>query len=213
MARRKKIDVNDELEENDDEEEVESEEAEGGELPSGGDSGEGAGGPAGEGDSTDEDDSDEEEEVRDPVARAVAQTEARMRKKYKPLRQEVARLRQEAEAVSSLRLENTFLRLAGAMFHDAAAAFKLADTSQVQIKEGTVTGMQEVVDALAESHPYLVREGEPIPVDEEDYLNAPDLPSGRPMNSGRRNSVSGPKTSDAALYRKYPALQRRRWGR
>lgn len=42
---------------------------------------------------------------------------------------------------------------------------------------------------------------------------APDLPSGRPMNSpkkGRR--VGGPQARDAALYRRYPTLQLRRVG-
>lgn len=113
------------------------------------------------------------------------------------------------ETVRSLQLENNFLRLAGGTFHDSEAAFKLADTSQVQISDtGKVTGMDAVIDQLMQSHPYLVRDDDDT-TGEDDY-EAPDLPSGRPMNSRRAPSGNGPKASDAALYKRYPALQRRR---
>jgi hypothetical protein len=140
-----------------------------------------------------------------------------MRHKYlKPLRAEVEKLKRDAgnagsavETVRSLQLENHFLRRAGATFHDSAAAFKLADTSKVQITdEGTVTGMDAVIDQLMDSHPYLVRD-DTDDTGEDDY-EAPDLPSGRPMNSHRKTSANGPKSNDAALYKRYPALQRRR---
>ncbi len=73
--------------------------------------------------------------------------------------------------------------------------------------------MHEGVDALAEDHLYLVRDDDLLEDKEDDDMDreAPDLPSGRPMKSpkkGRR--VGGPYARDAALYRRYPTLQRRR---
>ncbi len=70
--------------------------------------------------------------------------------------------------------------------------------------KGTITGMDAVVGQLATSHPYLVR-------DDADDLNlydddAPDVPSGRPMN-GRRQAT-GSANNDAELLRRYPALRR-----
>lgn len=207
--------------EDDAEEEVESEETEGEQLSTGRNSGKGHRSQAGGEGEDSESDQDDQEEVRDPIAKAIADTEARMRTQYiKPLKAELAKLRKDVGntgavvgTVRSLRLENEFLRLAGGTFHDAATAFKLADTSKVQLADdGTITGMQEAVDALAEDHPYLVRDELGLE-DEDDDLDdeVPDLPSGRPMNSqkmGRR--VGGPQASDASLYKRYPALQRRR---
>ena len=163
-----------------------------------------------------EDGSPDTSKTKDPIAKAIADTEARMRHKYiKPLKAQLAQLQQDdsnsknlaavVETVRTLRMENEFLRLAGGTFHDAAAAFKLADTTAVQIDDkGTITGMDAVVGQLATSHPYLVR-------DDADDLNlydddAPDVPSGRPMN-GRRQAT-GPANNDAALVKKYPALRR-----
>lgn len=216
-TRRKADDLGDTEEDDDGTEELESEEAEGDQLPTGRKRRKGAGGATGEDDAADEDaadSDDEEEEVDDPIARAVARAEARIRHKYlKPLRAEVERLKRDAgnagaavETVRSLQLENHFLRLAGATFHDSAAAFKLADTSQVQITDtGKVTGMDAVIDQLMETHPYLVRDADD---DEGEDFTSPDLPSGRPMNKQRKPANAN--ANDAALYKRYPALQRRR---
>lgn len=168
----------------------------------------------GDADDTDRDDA-EEEDVRDPVARAVAQAEARMRHKFKPLKAELDQLRKTVgnakgaeETIRTLRMENVFLRLAADTFHDSAAAFKLADLSKVTIgDDGTITGMEDVVDQLADSHPYLIRT--PDTVADTDW-QPPDLPSGRPMNGPRHNPAVKAAASDAALYKRYPALQRRR---
>ena len=74
-------------------------------------------------------------------------------------------------------MENVFLRLAADTFHDSAAAFKLADLSKVTIgDDGTISGMEDVVDQLADSHPYLIRM--PDTVTNDDW-QPPDLPSGR----------------------------------
>lgn len=223
-ARRKKpkdhaAEVYDEyLDEEDDDgtEELESEETEGSQLPPSRNRRKAGRGAEGEDDATDEDtaDTDEEEEVNDPVAKAVADAEARMRHKYiKPMKAELARLKRDAgnagaavATVRSLRLENEFLRLAGGSFHDADAAFRLADVSQVDLADdGTITGMDEAVEAVAEAHPYLVRDD--LAEDDEDW-EPPDLPSGRPTN-GRRKS-GDQATSDAVLRKRYPALQNRR---
>jgi hypothetical protein len=161
-----------------------------------------------------DDAADEEEEARNPIAKAVADAEARMRHKFKPLKAELEQLRKTAgnakgadATIRTLRMENTFLRLAADTFHDSAAVFKLADLSKVQVSDdGTITGMQDVVDQLADSHPYLIREPDAIP--DEDW-QAPDLPSGRPMN-GPRRSAGKAGANDTALIKKYPALQHRR---
>jgi hypothetical protein len=66
--------------------------------------------------------------------------------------------------------------------------------------------MQDIVDQPADSHPYLIREPDAIP---DDDWQPPDLPSGRLMN-GPRRSVGKAGANDAALIKKYPALQHRR---
>jgi len=165
-------------------------------------------------DDTPTDDAADEEVARDPVARAVAQAEARMRHKFKPLRAELDQLKKivgnakgAEETIRTLRMENVFLRLAADTFHDSAAAFKLADLSKVEVGEdGTITGMEDVVDQLADSHPYLIRQPDTV---DDDTWDTPDLPSGRPMN-GQRKGQGKADPSEAALIRKYPALQRRR---
>jgi len=207
-------------EEDDGTEEVESEEAEGDQLPPGRKRRKGTGRAASQDIAADEDDTeaDDEEAVNDPIARAVARAEARMRHQYiKPLKAELARLKQDSgnagavvETVRSLQLENHFLRLAGGTFYDSEAAFKLADTSQVQISDaGKVTGMDAVIDQLMQSHPYLVRDDDDTTTEEENYFGAEGA-SGRPMNSQRGSSAAGKGSNDAALYKRYPALQRRR---
>lgn len=157
--------------------------------------------------------------IKDPIAKAVAAAEARLRHTHiKPLRAELAQLRQEAgntkallETARSLRMENEFLRFAGGTFHDAGAAFKLADLNGVTLEEdGGVTGMEDAVRAVGESHPYLVR-GDLVDDDDndEDYeFYDTGSASGRPMN-GRRKPSTPPRTDDATLLRKYPALRRR----
>lgn len=172
----------------------------------------------GQDDDAGEDDSPDTSKTKDPIAKAIADTEARMRHKYiKPLKAQLAQLQQDdsnsknlaavVETVRTLRMENEFLRLAGGTFHDAAAAFKLADIAAVEIDDkGTIAGMDAVVGQLAEAHPYLVRDD----ADDPDlYDNDPDVPSGRPMN-GRRQPATSARTDDATLLRRYPALQRRR---
>lgn len=159
------------------------------------------------------------EQVKDPIAKAVAAAEARLRHTHiKPLKAELAQLRQEAsdtkallDTARSLRMENEFLRFAGGTFHDAGAAFKLADLNGVTIRDdGAITGMEEAVRAVGESHPYLLRgEAPDIDDDEEDYEFYDAGPaSGRPMN-GRRKSTTPARADDATLLRKYPALRRR----
>ena len=168
----------------------------------------------GDADDTDRDEADGDD-VRDPVARAVAQAEARMRHKFKPLKAELEQLRKTVgnakgaeDTIRTLRMENVFLRLAADTFHDSAAAFKLADLSKVEVDDdGIITGMEDVVDHLADSHPYLIRE--PDAVADTDW-QPPDLPSGRPMNGPRHNPAVKAAASDAALLRKYPALRRQR---
>lgn len=201
-------------EEDDGTEEVESEETDRSGRSAGRSRSTGSGGAADEDDTGDEDAAQSDEEVKDPVAKAVAQAEARMRHKYlKPLRAEVEKLKRDAgnanaavDTVRSLQMENRFLRLAADTFHDSDAAFKLADLNGVTLADdGTVTGMEAVIDKLIESHPYLVRDASGA--EDDDTWTAPDLPSGRPTNTQRKPD---PKANDAVLLRRYPALQRRR---
>lgn len=174
----------------------------------------------------DADDAEEGEEsdssvsgpIKDPIAKAVAAAEARLRHTHiKPLRAELAQLRQEAgntkallETARSLRMENEFLRFAGGTFHDAGAAFELADLNGVTLQEdGAVTGMEDAVRAVGESHPYLVRGELDDDDNDEDYeFYDTGSASGRPVN-GRRKPFTPARTDDATLLRKYPALRRR----
>ena len=137
-----------------------------------------------------------------------------MRHKFKPLKAELEQLRKTVgnakgaeDTIRTLRMENVFLRLAADTFHDSAAAFKLADLSKVEVTDdGTITGMEDVVDQLADSHPYLVRQPDTVA---EDGLAA-TRPAQRSPDERPTQATRKAEASDAALYKKYPALQRRR---
>jgi len=87
----------------------------------------------------------------------------------------------------------------------------LADLEQVKVTDtGKVEGMAEAIEALAKKYPYLLRDDDDTDSDYDiDKFPEEATASGRPMNRQRKTSAD-PKTSDAALYRRYPALRRGR---
>ena len=63
--------------------------------------------------------------------------------------------------IKKLRLDNAFLSANDVDWHDAEAALRLADLSEVKIgDDGTVTGLKEALKKLSEAKPYLVKKAE-----------------------------------------------------
>jgi hypothetical protein len=202
--------------------------------------GDGTGG-AGDGgeDEEDEDDEDDEEEVdtskiKDPVAKAVADTEARLRHKYKgktaaAVQAALDKVKADADLAGKSEAEKEKAR--------ADAAEKKAEDLEARLQVAAFNNAfntaaagrfddNEVAMAFARKLP----EWEDVDQDEDDPLvingldkviealakKRPSLlrkegeseepnPSGRPMN-GKKKSKK--ETNDAELLRRYPALRR-----
>jgi hypothetical protein len=106
-----------------------------------------------------------------------------------------------------LRMEVAFQRAAGSQFVDAEAAWKLADKSRMTVaEEGTVTGAEEVVEALIEDHPFLLAPApDAKPKDRNPFNEARS--SGRNMNGKKKPQDA---YNLAELERKYPSMRGRR---
>lgn len=151
------------------------------------------------------------------VADAVAAAEAKFARdkelegkaeaeKEKARREEVEKENTELRArADSQALTNAFLMAGGGnrfVEADVAldAARKLPEWKDIETDEedGTVQGMDKVLDVLAKKKPYLLRKDDDDSADE-------GQPSGRPMNRQRKGKK---ETDETALMKKYPALRR-----
>jgi hypothetical protein len=168
-----------------------------------------------------QDDEGEEEPPKTRPERQAAQYRTQRntaRKERDELRTEVYELKEKLKEAGekgtgderdALRMELAFARAAGSQFVDADAAWKLADRALMSVgDDGSVTGAEEAVEALAETNPFLLA---PAPDDRPDpnpFQTASK--SGRVMN-GRKKTAGEASTYDVArLQKTYPALRKGR---
>lgn len=104
--------------------------------------------------------------------------------------------------LDSVRLQLAFVSDNKFQWNNPKAALKLADLSEVKIGEdGSVTGLDKALQALAKSDPYLLK-GKAEDDDEDE-----DPPSG--SGSTKRRKDDKAKVDKEALARQYPALRGR----
>lgn len=102
--------------------------------------------------------------------------------------------------LKSARLENAFLSHNKYNWHNPKTALKNADLSKVEIlDDGSVTGLDAALDALAKSDPYLIKT--------ETKVEEPKGPSGSP-GAGQGRQPDGKPNMDA-LASRFPALRTR----
>jgi len=176
-----------------------------------------------EGDDEEQDDEGEEEPPRTRPERQAARYRTQRntaRKERDELRTEVYELKTKLKGADekgtgderdALRIELAFARAAGGQFVDEDAAWKLADRALMTVSDdGSVTGAEEAVEALAEANPFLLA---PAPDDKPTKDRNPfneARSSGRVMN-GRKKTAGETSTYDVASLQKiYPALRRGR---
>lgn len=113
------------------------------------------------------------------------------------------------ERADALLVELAFTRAAGDRFADSDAAWKLINRKLIKIDDdGEVSGVDEAIDALIESHPFIERaDDDETPSKKNDDNPFRSLTSGSPMRGKRRPTSDQP--SAAKLAAKYPALRNR----
>jgi hypothetical protein len=157
---------------------------------------------------------DDLDEIRDPRAKieALSEANARLVRKVEARDAEIARLNEggESEAVRDLRLENAFLRAVVALpdpIRELDDAWTLGnnrgffDTVEIA-DDGTVTGMDDALDRLADRYPWLLDPDAP-----SDRDDGPPK-RGTPKPPRRKSSENGP--TPAELRGRFPALRRGR---
>lgn len=125
------------------------------------------------------------------------------------LEKATSELEEVRKAQEGLQNENQDLRLQLAFVTDNTykwknpkAALKLADLSDVEIKDGKVSGLNTALEKLAKSDPYLLEEDDSKKKDGEDKQKQ----TGQQHNGGKGKGT-GP--DQQALLKKYPALRGR----
>lgn len=124
--------------------------------------------------------------------------------------EEVTQLKSDFEKVltdnEQLRIENAFLRNTKFQWKNPKAALKLADLTDVEINDdGEVEGLDDALEALAKSDPYLLAEkGKQGDDDDEDDDDKPKAKrTGQPTGKSKKGQPNRDK-----LIAKYPALRR-----
>jgi hypothetical protein len=166
-----------------------------------------------------QDDEDEEEPPKTRPERQAAQYRTQRntaRKERAELRTEVYELKEQLKEAEekgtgderdALRIELAFARAAGGQFIDADAAWKLADRALMSVSDdGSVTGAEEAVEALAEANPFLLTPAPDGKTKDRNPFNEPSS-SGRNMNGKKKPQDAYDLT---ALQKRYPALRRGR---
>lgn len=114
--------------------------------------------------------------------------------------EEAIKERNDAQAaLRAQRINNAFLTSNKHAWYNPERALSLLDLSEVSIADdGSVTGLDKAIEALAKSDPYLIKTA-----DGNDNGTPP--PSGTPAGSGNGKK---PANSRESLMEKYPALRR-----
>ena len=121
----------------------------------------------------------------------------------------VAELEKDFEAVldnnAELRIENAFLKSNKYTWKNPSTALRLLDRSEIDLgDDGEIEGLEEALDALAESDPYLLVEKKKDDDEDEDDEKPKRKRTGQPVQKKRNK---GQPNIDA-LRAKYPALRR-----
>jgi hypothetical protein len=96
-------------------------------------------------------------------------------------------------------LENAFLTYGKYTWHDAGDAMRLLDMEGVELKDGSVTGLEPAIDKLAKAKPHLIKK------DDEGSGNGSHEASGSASN-GRRKGEGRDDKKDYSS--RFPALKR-----
>ncbi len=150
-------------------------------------------------------DEDEDGAIRNPRIKALSDENKRHRLAAKQERERADGLQ---ERVSTLMLENAFIKASAGRISDFDAALKLMDRTGITITpEGEVTGIDEALAKVIERYPYVADEDGPADTDLNTTL-AGLQPSGRPANGKRSAGPAG--ANNKVLRDKFPALRRLR---
>lgn len=162
---------------------------------------------------SDESGADETEETDDQSQEDDESTETKRTQpdpRIKKLSNEAAKYRKQRNGArverDEAKVELAFVKAVGRRFADVDAAFKLLDKSAIEVaKDGEISGLDEAIDALAESNPFLLT-GDDETEDEDPFKATRSRTSSRKFNGPRRPTTTG--LDRAALQRKFPSLRR-----
>ncbi len=146
--------------------------------------------------------------VRDPEMKKVHDEAKKWRLRCRDLEQQLQDGEGSRADIQILTVEKEFYRLAAQRVTDLAAAFKLADTSLITVADnGTLTGMDKVIDRVLQNYPFLSGDSDDEPTERTTKVPAVPKEGGSPTSS-RRSGKSA--TTSSTLRRKFPALGRMR---
>lgn len=137
---------------------------------------------------------------KDTAANAGKDETERLRGEVQTLQ---AKLEEAQASLQQGSLKQSFLESNKVQWHDAKTAFKLLDTSDIDIDEdGDTSGMDDAIELLAKQHPYLVKSSK----SDDDKGKGKDKPKGSSGEGGTKQRKSKDGIDRDALRRKYPAL-------
>lgn len=104
--------------------------------------------------------------------------------------------------IQDLQLRLAFLQDNTYDWHNPQAALRLADLSEVEFKDGKVTGLDKALKKVAEDNPYLLK---PKEDNDSSGKGSNGAPTGVTMGNGKKSSGS----NDSQLAQRFPALRGR----
>lgn len=142
--------------------------------------------------------------IRDEKIKALSDEAAKWRKKFRDLEAQHTEAAPLREELAELRVEKEFYRLAAQRVRDLTAAFKLADRALLTVADdGTLTGMETMVDKVIQNYPFLSEEPE-TPATRT--TGVPDGPKEGGSASNSRRTTGKPTPTSASLRKKFGAL-------
>lgn len=121
-------------------------------------------------------------------------------KRKRDLEAATVQLREKDETIKSLQMDLAFLKDNTYNWHNPEAALALADKSKITIgDDGKAQGLKEALEAVAKTHPYLLKPKEETP--------AP--PAGLTGLAGQGTASGQGNAGRAGLEKKFPALRGR----
>jgi hypothetical protein len=150
----------------------------------------------------------EDGNVRDPRVKALSDENAKWRRRVRDLEGELADREVTRADVHDLIVEKEFYRFAAGRVADLGAAFKLADRKGIAPNEdGSITGVEEMVNKVIQHYPFLAADYEDTPT--QRTTKVPDGPKEGGSATNRRKTGK-PITTTSTLRKKFPALERMR---
>jgi hypothetical protein len=128
-------------------------------------------------------------------------------KRKRDLEAATEQLKAKDDEIKGLKLERAFLKDNTHEWHNPDAALKLVDLSNVAIgDDGKTTGLKEALEALAKTHPYLVK---PKATEGETGAGAAAAPAGVTGVAGQGSTSGQGNQARAGLEKRFPALKGR----